>query len=278
MRLLIDSGATKTEFLLKREDNKITRFLSDGINVNYVSDEFIFSQIMHFISALDDINYREIQHITYYGAGCLNPLNSQRVISILESIFPNTTIRVYSDLMAVCHALCGTEPGYIGILGTGAASCKYDGKEIVDRAPSLGYILGDEGSGTHLGKLFLQHYLKGTLPDKVAQHFEDHFNLVPDMVIPRLYRGNNPQTFLSSIPIFLAKEIQNAEISNLILDAFNIYFINQKNYYKAESIAWNISGSIGFYFSDLLKESAQMNGMTINQIIQSPLHKLIDTI
>lgn len=278
MKLLIDSGATKTEFLLKRDEDKITRFLSDGINVNYVSDEFIFSQIMHFISALDDINYREIQHITYYGAGCLNPHNSQRVRSVLESIFPNITIHVYSDLMAVCHALCGTESGYIGILGTGTASCKYDGREIVDKAPSLGYILGDEGSGTYLGKLFLQHYLKGALPSEVAQHFEDHFDLLPEMVIPKLYQGNNPQTFLSSIPIFLSKEVQNEEISNLILDAFNSFFINQKSYYKAESITWNISGSIGFHFSDFLKESAQLNNMTISQIIQSPLQKLIDTI
>lgn len=276
MKLLIDSGATKTDFFLKTQNNDIHKFQSDGINVNYVDDDFIKNQFIKYKNQLQDIDYKDIKVIRYYGAGCLNKINADRIHQILISLFPNTQITVYSDLLAVCHALLDDQPGYVGILGTGAASCYYDGKEIIEKAPSLGYILGDEGSGSHLGKIFLTAYLKEGISKPLATEFETFFNLSREMVIPKLYTENQPQKFLSSIPPFLFENIDKQEISNLVLNSFNQFFVHQKNYYKKEEISWNISGSVGFYFADLLNQSAKYNNMTINKIIKSPLNELIE--
>ncbi len=276
MKLLIDSGATKTDFFLKTQNNDIHKFQSDGINVNYVDDDFIKNQFIKFVNQLQHIDYIDINEIRYYGAGCLNKINADRIHQILIRLFPDTQIAVYSDLLAVCHALIDDQPGYVGILGTGAASCYYDGIEIIDKAPSLGYILGDEGSGSHLGKIFLTAYLKEEISKPVATEFETFFNLSREMVIPKLYKENQPQKFLSSIPPFLIKNIEHNEIYSLVFESFNQFFVHQKNYYKKEEISWNISGSVGFYFADLLNQSAKYNNMTINKIIKSPLNELIE--
>lgn len=276
MKLLIDSGATKTDFFLKTKNLDIHPFQSDGINVNYVDDEYIESQFKSFINQLHEIDYQTINKIRYYGAGCFNKLNAHRVHLILTRLFPHAKIEVYSDLMAVCHALLNDQPGYVGILGTGAASCFYDGAEIVDKAPSLGYLLGDEGSGSHLGKIFLTSFLKGEISKPINAEFEAFFNLSHDMVIPKLYHENQPQKFLSSIPPFLFEHIDNKEIFSLVFQSFNQFFVNQKHYYKREEISWNISGSVGYYFADILQQAASFNHMTINRIIKSPLTELID--
>lgn len=278
MKLLIDSGATKTDFFLKTQNNDIHKFMSDGINVNYVDDDYIENQFNNFINQLEKFDYKNIQKIRYYGAGCLNKINADRIHQILIRLFPDTQIAVYSDLLAVCHALIDDQPGYVGILGTGAAGCFYDGNEIIDKAPSLGYILGDEGSGSHLGKCFLTAYLKEEISKPLATQFETFINLSREMVIPHLYKNHQPQKFLSSIPPFLLKNIDKQEISNLILNSFNQFFIQQKQYFRKEEIAWNVSGSVGFYFADLLNLSAKHNNMTIHKIIKSPLNELIDKI
>lgn len=276
MKLYIDSGATKTEFILKGNDNSIYQFHTAGINVNYVDDPFIRDQFILFIDHIKPIDFLQISEIRYYGAGCFNLKNGERVREIILSLFPHARIGVYSDLMAVCHALCGNEPGYVGILGTGAASCHYDGNEIIDKAPSLGYLLGDEGSGTYLGKVFLQHYLKGMLSKEIGQHFEDYYQLTSDMVIPQLYRNGNPQTLMASIPVFMAQEINSKEISNIIFNAFDLFLNIQKEYYQKEIMEWYFSGSIGFYFHDILEKAANKNNMIIKKIVQSPLKSLIE--
>lgn len=276
MKLLIDSGATKTDFFLKTQNHEIHKFQSEGINVNYVTDDFIQNQFVKFIKNLQNINYHDITEIKYYGAGCFNKINANRVFQILIHLFPDSKIDVYSDLLAVCHALLNNQPGFVGILGTGAASCYYNGSEIMDKAPSLGYILGDEGSGSHLGKSFITSYLKEEISKPLSAEFEAFFKLTHEMVIPKLYNENHPQHFLSSIPPFLFKHIENEEIHNLVLQSFNQYFVNQKQYFKKENISWNISGSIGFHFAAILHQSATLNNMTINKIIKSPLNELID--
>ncbi len=276
MKLLIDSGATKTDFFLKTQNQEIHKFQSEGINVNYVSDDFIQNQFNIFIKNLHNINYKDITEIKYYGAGCLNKINANRVFQILIQLFPDTQINVYSDLVAVCHALLDHQPGFVGILGTGAASCYYDGSEIIDKAPSLGYILGDEGSGSHLGKAFITSYLKEEISKSISSEFEAFFKLTREMVIPKLYKDNHSQQFLSSIPTFLIKHIENEEIHNLVLQSFNQFFYNQKQYFKKENISWNISGSVGYHFADILHQSANQNDMTVNKIIKSPLNELID--
>ena len=59
----------------------------------------------------------------------------------------------------------------------GSNSCFYDGKIVVKNVKAGGYILGDEGSGAVLGKMFLSDVLKGLAPKDVMADFFEKFRI-----------------------------------------------------------------------------------------------------
>ena len=275
MKLLIDSGATKSEFILMNEESQVHHFLTKGINPNYNDDQHIINVFDQFIQSLESINIQDIEEIIYYGAGCISEVNSARMHQLMQPVFRDKKIGVHSDLMAVCHALCGKEPGYIAILGTGSASCYYDGIKIVDRAPSLGYFLGDEGSGTYIGKSFIQSYLKNRVPKEVVDAFETQFKITIPDVYTKVYRELNHQSFFGMIPHFLEHYLEIPEVKAIILKSFRDFFFAQTDYYQKENIEWNLSGSIAFHFSEIVHEAARISGYKVKKIIKAPLQQLI---
>lgn len=275
MKLLIDSGATKSEFILLNEETQVHHFLTKGINPNYNDDQHINTVFNLFIESLQSISIDDIEEVVYYGAGCISEVNSARMQQLMQPVFRDTKIQVYSDLMAVCHALCGNQPGYIAILGTGSASCYYDGEKIADRAPSLGYFLGDEGSGTYMGKKFIQHYLKNKLPKEVVDQFETQFKVTVPDVYAKVYRELNHQSFFGMIPHFLEHFLEYDEVRNIIIGSFCDFFFAQQEYYQKEQIEWNISGSIGYHFDELLRDAASKSGFQVRKIIKAPLQEII---
>ena len=198
--LLVDAGGTKTAFALLY-DGGVFRCQCDGINANYTSEADILRILGEAAPQFPkEISIREID---YYGAGCATPQNALRMEGYLRMYFPTADIRVWSDLMAACHALAGGREAIVCILGTGAASCHYDGHEMIGRAPSLGWLLGDEGSGTHLGKCLVTAYLSETLPHPIRTAFEERYHLNRDLILHKLYQEPNPNLFLSQFAPFL---------------------------------------------------------------------------
>jgi N-acetylglucosamine kinase-like BadF-type ATPase len=276
MKLFIDSGATKSEFLVVEQEKILFRFITSGINANYCDDFYIQNILIQFKTSFEKEFSSPIDSVRYYGAGCMNSANSERVSRIIKELFPHCKVEVFSDILAVCHALYGTESGYAGILGTGSVGCFYNGKEIVEIAPSLGYLLGDEGSGFYLGKLFLQDYLKGLWSDHILNAFEKEFECNRNMVVRKIYRDGNPQHWISSIAPFIEKMEGSEEIQSLILLNFDLFFEHQLSYLKNGASLWRISGSIGFHFAPFVLKSAQKHGILIDKIIKSPLEKIIE--
>jgi hypothetical protein len=267
MNILIESGATKSTCIGYKDACTFFIYKTTGINANYATKEAIIAVFKEIITK-NNITVAEIEHIRYYGAGCFNINNAEKVKAVLSDLFPNANITVLSDLYAACHALCNNKKGYVGILGTGSASCFYDGKEITHKAPSLGYLLGDEGSGTHLGKLFITEYLSNKIAPNLAKSFEELYGVSKTSVAEKIYQEPKPQVFFASIPIFLQKHIENEQIKRLIATSFQEFFDKQMNYYKTITHPWFFCGSIAFYFQDILKEVAQENSIEIEEIIQ----------
>jgi len=276
MKLFIDSGATKSEFLVEKQGKILFRFITSGINANYRDDFYIKNILIQFKTPFDQEFSSPLESIRYYGAGCLNRANCERVLRIIKELFPYCDVDVYSDILAVCHALYGTESGYAGILGTGSVGCFYNGNEIVEIAPSLGYLLGDEGSGFYLGKLFLQHYLKGLWSDHIRIAFEKEFQCNRNQVVRKIYLDGDPQNWISSIAPFIEKMEGSEEIQSMIILNFDHFFEHQLTFLKNSASLWRISGSIGFHFAPFLLKSAQKHGILIDKIIKSPLEKIIE--
>jgi len=267
MNILIESGATKSTCIGYNGACTFFTYKTTGINATYASKETIVA-IFEEIIVKNSIKVAEIENIRYYGAGCFNAENAEKVKEVLNGLFPNAKVIVLSDLYAVCHALCKNRKGFVGILGTGGASCFYDGNKIIDKAPSLGYLLGDEGSGVYLGKMFVKKYLTDKIDANIAKSFEETLMVSKQTVLEKVYQEPKPQTFFASIPIFLHKYREEEQIKALIANSFQDFFDQQIDYYGSFSYPWFFCGSIAYYFQDILIEVAKKNNIQIEKIIQ----------
>ena len=271
--LLVDAGATKTAFALLF-NGKIFRCQGAGINANYTPE----ADILRILAEAVPLFPKEvtISEIDYYGAGCATPQNAFRMEGYLRLYFPSADIRVWSDLMAACHALASGREAIVCILGTGAASCHYDGREMVHRAPSLGWMLGDEGSGTNLGKHLITGYLSGTLPQPVRAAFEGRYQLNRELVLHKLYQEPKPNLFLSQFAPFLKENIAEPAIRQIVTEAFTAFFRKQKSYYPScDNLPWHFTGSVAAHFEEALREAAKAAGCEIGEIAGDPMEGLI---
>lgn len=274
IHVIVDAGATKTAFAVLGGKDLVHEFVGTGINANYSTDEQINKVFDHFVDSLPKA-YHKPEKITYYGAGCASEQNAMRIAAVIASRFPKATFSIYSDLMEACHALCGNNSGLVAILGTGSSSCLYDGNIIVKRAPSLGYLIGDEGSGTHLGKKLITSYMMGKLPMFLLDEIEKDFDLTPEKVIQRIYRKTSPNKFFASFSPFIEKYLKEPAVKKICKDSFGEFFDNQVGYYDKDSYnQLHLMGSISFHFKDVIAEVAEEKGIPLGTIIGSPMSLL----
>lgn len=276
LHIIIDAGATKTEFAVMEGKELVHQFFAAGINANYSTDEQIDKVFVHFMQSLPK-EYSQPARITYYGAGCAGEQNAMRIAAVIAKYFTSASFKIYSDLMEACHALCGKQPGLVAILGTGSSSCLYDGEKIVKRAPSLGYLIGDEGSGTHLGKKLVSAYMMEKLPMYLLDEIEKTFDINPPKVIQRIYRKASPNKFFASFSPFVQKYIDDPVIRALCKDAFAEFFDSQIGYYdKSTYDTVSLMGSVAFHFKEVIAEVAEEKQVSLGTIIGSPMPKLIE--
>ena len=270
--LLVDAGATKSAFVLLGGDEPF-RCQCAGINANYTPEADILRILAEAVSQFP--KQTAIGVIDYYGAGCATPQNALRMEGYLRLYFPTADIRVWSDLMAACHALAGGREAIVCILGTGAASCFYNGREMVRRAPSLGWMLGDEGSGTHLGKSLLTAYLSDALPHPIRKTLEEQYRLSREYILHRLYQEPQPNLFMSQFAPFLRENLTEPAVRQIVATAFNTFFSKQKSYYPdSEGLPWHFTGSVAAHFEEVLRESAETSGCQIGEITGDPMTRL----
>jgi len=276
-KVIIESGATKSEWVvIDPESGVVFRHLTSGINVNYSNDEDIISVIHDFNNAATVCTANSIHEIVYYGAGCGSPENRKRIETLLSNTFAQAHISVWSDLIAACHALYGHESGLVAILGTGSSSCLYDGSQIIDRAPSLGYLIGDEGSGTYLGKLLVTELLHNRISKQLVLEFETEFSLKKEQLVFLLYQSKEPNLWFASFAPFMAKHVAHPEINAICLNAFHSFFTNDILYYSDfQKYKLSFVGAVAYHFQHLIKDVAAQYGLSLGKILCSPMEDLL---
>jgi len=277
MILIADCGSTKIDWCVLADKKVEKQVFTLGMNAVMLTEEEMRGRISNeLMPELGGLSAK-IDSVYFYGAGCISAEVCGNVASAIKANIPSATkVEVYSDLLAAARALCGREPGIACIMGTGSNSCLYDGSSIVANVSPLGFILGDEGSGAVLGRLFLGDVLKKQLPAEVCARFLDEYNLDLLTIIRRVYKEPQANRFLASVTPFLSKNSDVPEIHALILSAFRAFFrrnIKQYTEYARHSV--NFIGSIAYYFADILREAAQAEGCTVGTIVKSPMEGLI---
>ena len=270
--LIVDCGATKSDWSLV-EQGKIThRFMSVGISPIFQTTNEIANEIKERV--LPQFQSASLSAIYFYGAGCL-PEKIEGVKKAIHLSFPIKKIEVYSDLIGAAHSLCGDEPGIACILGTGSNSCEWNGSDVTKQIPPLGYILGDEGSGAYMGKLLVGNALKNLLPQKLKDKFLKQYKLTPSIIIENVYKNPNPNRFLASISPFLLQNIEEDAILQIVKKSFNDFFERNVMQYDFTNKTVHLVGSIAYHYAAILKKAASTKGINLGKIEQSPIEGLV---
>ena len=284
MILIADSGSTKTDWILVASDGTQTELHTDGINPARDARDIIYNVLYHDLLTQipSDISCEELSRsgcqgsegaVYFYGAGCIEPF-SQTVRSVLKDLFPCCKVEVESDLLGAARALCGHEPGIACILGTGSNSCLYDGRDIIMHTPPLGYILGDEGSGSYLGKMLLNGLFKGKLPETLKEKFCNKFNLSLSDIIERVYRKPAANAFLASLVPFIVENRANPAIHDMLVEAFRLFINRNIAVYGHKEMPINCVGGIAYQFKAELTEAIVSEGRQMGRIMRRPIEAI----
>lgn len=273
MIVIADSGSTKTEWSLVDNDIIINSITSKGINPYFESKEEITAEIKSVFNKLKISD--KISAIYFYGAGCTPEKKYIVIDAISDIVDDNILIEVNSDLLGAARALFGRKKGIACILGTGSNSCFYNGEFIEKNLSPLGFILGDEGSGAVIGKLFIGSLLKNQFGEELKLKFLSENNLTQEEIIDRVYRKPFPNRFLASLSPFILRNISNKKIYSLIQNCFKDFFI--RNVMQYEYLNNNVAfiGSVAHYYKDILSEVAKTLNITISRIEVSPINGLV---
>lgn len=269
MILIADSGGSKLDWRILHKDGKIAQAHGPGFNPYYHSAGDLQKSVKeNLLPVVGD----KVDLIFFYGAGLSSENNIQVVYQTMKGFFPNAKIEINWDLLAAARSLCGQEPGIACILGTGSNSCYYNGIEIAHHVPTLGWILGDEGGGAFLGKRLVNDYIRGELPDKLRNQFFTRFKLEREQILEHVYQKEKPSAFLGSFSKFIFQHLKEPYCYKLVYSSFEEFFQrNVMKYDNYKSVKVHFTGSVAFYYSDILRQVANDMGITVKNIVESPI-------
>lgn len=272
MILVADSGSSKTDWM-GYKDGKVLNFSTIGINPYFLNEASISTHISKNAALLECAE--EVKEIYFFGAGCSSPDKHEVVSNGLSEVFPNAYISVDHDLLGSVYATCGTEEGLVSILGTGSNICYFDGEKIHEGFHGLGYVLGDEGSGTFFGKKVLLSYFYKEMPKDLRISFRDTYSAKKEEVITRVYQQPFPNIYLANFSKFMAANIAHPFIQETLRDGFQEFVdTNIKDYPEYDKKTCHFVGSIAYYYQDILSDVLTENNIKIGKILQKPIQEL----
>ncbi len=273
VKLIADSGSTKCEWVLLNNGKKKT-IITQGISPYFLNEVQIIELLQkELMPKLKNVG---VEALYFYGTGLKNVNNSKLVTKALKKLFPSAKIDVKNDLLGAARALCGNEKGIAVILGTGSNSCYYNGKSIVKNSPGLGYVLGDEGSGSFLGKKVIQYYLYQTFDEDLRYRFDLKFATNANEILEKVYKEPLPNRYLAGFAIFLAENRGHYMIENIIEDGLNdFFFTHLYKYTESWKMPIHFIGSIAFGFKDVLKDLCATYGFELGRVHKTPMQGLI---
>ena len=274
MILIADSGSTKTDWRLVNKKGEIISFETIGFNPYFISSAAILTALT---SSLLVERKEHVTQVFFYGAGCSTVENCELITTPLQFFFKNAKIEVAHDLLAACRSTCGNKKGMVAILGTGANSCLYDGAEIVENIQSLGYLLGDYGSGADIGKTFITAFLNNELPLEIASDFKKQYQLSTSDILNAIYKEALPNRFLAAFTLFVYQHKSHPILQKMVAERFDLFFNkNICKYSNYQQHTLSLVGSIAFMYQDVLAKKTSYYQIKIGKIIQHPIDNLVN--
>ena len=273
MILIADSGSTKTEWALVSK-NETDLFKTSGMNPYFVTTNELL-KIKEIL--LKSVNNKSVTNVFFFGAGCNSTEKKNVIEDFLNKTFPDSKIEIESDLLGAAKALFGKNNGIAVILGTGASSGYFNGNEITFKTESLGYILGDEGSGTYIGKHFITNLLYGNFSKEIENNFKNEFGIWKPEILENVYSKANANKYLASFTYFIKENIKNKQVKAIVENAFDDLITNHLlKYPEIQNTKVGFVGSIANVFSEILFERCNVHNIKIQLIVAKPIMKLVE--
>lgn len=277
MILVADSGSSKTDWMGYSSSGETISFHTQGINPYFLNAQDIY-KIFAKMKDLEPIA-ATVREIYFYGSGCSSPDKHEVISNGLSLFFTNAFISVENDLIGSAYATCGDQPGLTCILGTGSNISYFDGTAVHESNYGLGYILGDEGSGTYFGRKMITSYLYHYMPEDLSVLFATQFKADKETVITNVYQKPFPNTYLAGFSRFMYAHKEHPFIQKVLRDGFQEFIdTNIKDFKSYKELECHFVGSIAFYYQDVLRETCAKNDVHVGKIFQKPIEGIYNYI
>lgn len=277
MRLIVDSGSTKTDWIcLNNEGDIVFETQTLGLNPQVLNEYIIEERIINNYDLYQ--NRKNISHLFFYGAGCGTTQPKKLIKKVFESIFTNAKISVKEDTYAAVYSTATKgKKSIVSIIGTGSNCTYFDGENIHQKVTSLGYVLMDDASGNYFGRQMIRDYFFEKMPFDISQKFSESFDLDPNIIKDKLYKKPNPNTYLATFAKFVVENKNNPYCSELIRKGFNLFITNQiEQFTDCNEIPLHFIGSISFYLKNELNECLKKRGMILGNVLKKPIDGLVE--
>jgi N-acetylglucosamine kinase-like BadF-type ATPase len=280
MRIIVESGATKTAWKSVSSDGDLVEVLTEGLSPTCLDAEYISGIVRKAVPALNPEG-KTVKQIVFYGAGLVSEESSAPVRSCLEMWCPFAEVEFHSDILAAARALFGDGSGVVAIMGTGSNSCLYENGQIVKNIRPGGYVLGDEGSGVALGRAFLADLVKGLLPEFIESEFLAHTGLDYTGIVRKVYREQAASAFMASLAPFVLSHMDEPYVRSMVRDCLESFVKRALSRYagfagdKAAACKVGVVGSFGCACEEMLCEIGREYGLEFVAFLKSPIDKLV---
>ena len=279
IQLIAESGSTKTSWHLIQENQELCSTKTLGMNPYFTKKEELISElttVARFLSNHLGSTYETVTAIHFYGAGYGNPETRKILYEAFQEVFPGSNVQIETDLLAAARALFGSEPGIACIIGTGSNCGLYNGIDFVDRAPSLGFSLGDEGSAGFFGKWIVRDYYFKRLPTHIEDYMNTHFNMDINHTLDRTYRQKHGNAYIASFAQILATFREEDYIVDLIERAIQEFMRFQLGYFSSSTRRKvGMVGSVAYYHKEQISRILARDGWDLVKVLQHPIQELV---
>ena len=276
MRLIVDSGSTKTDWIAIDDAGHIlfeTQTL--GLNPQVLSEDIVEERIINNYELYRVRN--EVDSVYFYGAGCGTEPPRKLMDKVLATIFQNAETIVKEDTYAAVYAITDPkEQSIVCILGTGSNCSYFDGDSVHQKVTSLGYVLMDDASGNYFGRQLLRDYYFNKIPDELSSMFAEEFNLGAEEIKTNLYKKTNPNTYLATFAKFVIVHKDEAYVQALVRKGLRLFIENQiLQFENAKDLPIHFIGSIAHFLKNELEEELQSFGLTLGKVLKKPIEGLV---
>ena len=273
MLLIADASSTKADWAWVAKDGEASYAHTKGFNPVVHPKALLETEIE--LLATELLPGLQPSEVHYYGAGCWDYTRKVPIKEALAQVYPQAEIVVMHDLLGAARAACGDEPGIACILGTGSNTCLYDGRDVIDNVTNLGFMLGDEGSGSHLGKEFLRAYFYRELDQDLHDAFEVYAKVDKGDILNNIYGTDIPNTYLASFTRFMGQHLDHPLIQKIIFESFGQFLDRHVRKYQGHlNVPVHYIGSIAYHFRTILQAAMAERNLRMGSFVHKPIEAL----